>query len=564
MDVEAHDVRDLAEAGETLTVEFKSDRREAMKDEKIAETVVCLANGRGGSLLIGVEDDGSITGARKRHGEATDPLRLQAVISNKTVPPVVTSVEVVRVGELDVIVVEVPQADSVTGTKKGLYLRRALQTDGTPQCVPFHAHEMLADRIERGELDYASITEPGAKMSDLDPLEFDRMRKLASTSSSGASVLTTLTDFELGRALGVIDGREDAAVIKRGALLLFGRTDAIRRFVPTHETAFQVSEGSVVKQNVFAHDPLFKSAEDLFAQVQRFNDEDELDIGLTRVSIPRIPPVAVRELIANAVVHRDYTMPGPISVQMSDLDLAISNPGGFPRGVTLDNFLSMSRPRSRILAEAFLRAGLVERTGRGISRVFEWTLRTGRTSPDYSRTDSSRVVVSLPIGNPDLSVVKFVVEHDEAAGRPFSLAELQVVHALLDDPKLTSGELARITQAGEIATRSTLTRLVEGGVVEMRGNGRGRRYTLSAATYRDLSTPSSYVRVRSFDDVQQEQMVQTYVRSHGSITRREAADLCSITSEEAKGLLRSMRDKGLLDMVGERRGARYIGPSTSE
>ena len=232
--------------------------------------------------------------------------------------------------------------------------------------------------------------------------------------------------------------------------------------------------------------------------------------------------------------------------------------------MTLDNFLSMSRPRSRILAEAFLRAGLVERTGRGISRVFEWTLRTGRTSPDYSRTDSSRVVVSLPIGNPDLSVVKFVVEHDEAAGRPFSLAELQVVHALLDDPKLTSGELARITQAGEIATRSTLTRLVEGGVVEMRGNGRGRRYTLSAATYRDLSTPSSYVRVRSFDDVQQEQMVQTYVRSHGSITRREAADLCSITSEEAKGLLRSMRDKGLLDMVGERRGARYIGPSTSE
>lgn len=563
MDVNPRDVRAFAAAGETLTVEFKSDRREMMKDDKIADTVVCLANGQGGSLLIGVEDDGSITGARKRHGAVTDPVRLQAMISNKTVPPVLTEVEVVALDDMEVIVIGVPHAASITGTKKGLYVRRALQTDGKPQCVPFLAHEMLADRIERGEIDYAAITEPGATLNDLDPLEFDRMRKLASTSSGGASALATLTDFELGRALGVIDGREDAAVVKRGALLMFGRTDAIRRFIPTHETAFQVTEDLVVKQNVFTHDPLFKSAENLFAQVQRFNDEDELDIGLTRVSVPRIPPVAVRELIANALVHRDYTMSGPVSVQLSDLDLAISNPGGFPRGVTLDNFLSMSRPRSRILADAFLRAGLVERTGRGISRVFEWTLRTGRSAPDYSRTDSSRVVVSLPVGDSDLSVVKFVIEHSEAAGRRFSLAELQIVHSLLDDPKLTSGELARITQAGEIATRSTLTRLVEGGIVEMRGNGRGRRYTLTAATYRDLSTPSSYVRVRSFDGVQQEQMVRSYVDSHGSITRREAADLCSITSEGAKALLRGMRNKGLLDLVGERRGARYVNPSTS-
>ena len=555
-----NEVLAIAANGESLTVEFKSDRREQFSDDKLAEAVACLANGDGGTLLLGVEGDGAITGARPRHGDTTDPFRLQAVISNKTVPPVVTTVDLVEVGDVSVIAISIPHAATVTGTSRGLYVRRGLRADGKPECMPFLSHEMLADRIERGEIDYAAIAEPRATLSDLDPLEFDRLRRMVGVSSGDASVIPTLGDFEIGRALGVLDGREDSPVVRRGAVLLFGRSEAIRRYIPTHETAFQVIEGTSVRQNVFAHDPLLKAAEDLFAQLQRYNDEEEIDIGLTRVAVPRIPPVAARELIANALVHRDYTMLGPIAVRLSDGELTISNPGGFPRGVTLDNFLMTSRPRSRILSEAFFRAGLVERTGRGINRVFEWTLRSGRTTPDFSRTDATQVVVSLPTGEADLAVVKFVVEHDERGGRPFSLDELQIVHALLDYPRLTVGELSRITQASEISTRNTLTRLVEGGVVEMRGNGRGRRYTLTAASYRALSTPSGYVRVRSFDEVQQEQMVLTYVNSHGAITRRDAAELCAISSDAAKVLLRRMRDRGRLEMLGDRRGARYVMP----
>lgn len=545
----------LIAGGETLAVEFKPDHG-GFGDDRMVETVACLANGGGGILLIGVDDNGSITGARHRHGDATDVLRTQAVVSNKTVPPVVTEVETVSVDEKLIIVVHVPASETIVGTSKGLYVRRGLGGDGKPGCLPFLAHEMLADRIERGETDYALIAEPLASLEDLDPLEFDRMRRLASASSGG--VLSTLDDFELGRALGVLDGREDAPVVRRGALLLFGRPESIRRFLPTHETAFQVTEGTAVKQNVFAHNALLRSAEDLFAQIQRYNEEEEIDIGLTRVAVPRIPPVATRELIANALVHRDYTIPGPAAVRLNDDELIISNPGGFPRGITPDNFLTNSRPRSRTLSDAFHRAGLVERVGRGINRVFEWSLRTGRTAPDYGRSDGSQVSVSLSVGRADLAVVKFIVEHDEGNGRPFSLAELQIVYALLDDPRLTTGELARITQGSEIATRSTLARLVEGGIVETRGDGRGRRYALTGASYRKLSTKAGYVRVRAFEPVQQEQMVLTYVRSHGSITRREAAELCSITSDAAKALLVGMRTRGLLEMVGERRGARYV------
>jgi ATP-dependent DNA helicase RecG len=59
-------LRELIAGGETLTVEFKSDRG-PLPDADLIETVVCLANGQGGMLLLGIEDDGRITGLHPRH-----------------------------------------------------------------------------------------------------------------------------------------------------------------------------------------------------------------------------------------------------------------------------------------------------------------------------------------------------------------------------------------------------------------------------------------------------------------------------------------------------------------
>src|SRR3984885_10345161 len=74
--------------GESYSVEFKGESRAPLNDRDLVEAVVCLANGSGGLLLVGVEDDGTVTGARPRHEAGrTDPLRLQALIANCTQPP---------------------------------------------------------------------------------------------------------------------------------------------------------------------------------------------------------------------------------------------------------------------------------------------------------------------------------------------------------------------------------------------------------------------------------------------------------------------------------------------
>ena len=98
---------------------------------------------------------------------------------------------------------------------------------------------------------------------------------------------------------------------------------------------------------------------------------------------------------------------------------------------------------------------------------------------------------------------------------------------------------------------------MEVGLVEARGEGPGRAYHLSAAVYRRLGDKAGYVRQRGFDAVQHEQMVLQYAQSHGRITRAEAAELCQLTSVQARNLLRRLTQKGLLTMSGSGRTAYY-------
>lgn len=548
----------LIAEGETLAVEFKSDLKKAFNDDRIVENAVCLANSpQGGCLLIGVEDDGTITGARPRHGETTDPIRLQVMVANRTVPQVVPRVEVVDVEGKDVICIKVEPAPTITGTKDGKYVRRGMGSDGKPACLPFLAHEMLADRIARGEADYATIVEPSASMEDLDPREFDRFRDRATLGGTTDSIYGRLDNADILSALGVAELRGDDVTLKRGALLLFGTSEALQKFVPTHETIFQVLERGVLRHNIISHDPLFKSADQLFSLLRDQNSEDEVVIGLTRVGIDRIPEVVARELVANALVHRDYTSMGAVRVQLRDDELTVTNPGGLPRGVTVENLLESSNPRNRILADAFREAHFVDRAGRGINRVFESVLRTGRPEPDYSRTTADQVSVSLELGS-DAELVRFVVEHDQRANHRFELPDLQIVRALKDSPRMNLREISDVLQQSQQRTQTRLTSMLEEGLIEMRGDGRARRYLLSAASYRSLEGAANYVRIRPFDRFQQTQMILNYIDAHGSISRGEAAELCGMSPEDASRILQRLRNEGELLLEGQRRGARYI------
>lgn len=542
---------DLIRRGERLTTEFKSH----LNDRELTRAIACLANAEGGTLLLGVGDDGQIVGAQPRPGGHMDPIRVAAYVQNSTDPPLAVEVRLEHIDQLPVLRVDVPRAiPGPVATKDGYYTKRVLDTLGQPQCVPMSPQEIVSmGMVTRGQ-DYAASVAAGATSADLDPAEFDRYRRLcALTGDSTAS----LQDEDILRALGLVP---IGAPLSLGAILLFGTSAAVARWVPNAEFIFQDLRKGESPANERIVGPLLRVSEALQALIDARNSVTELMAGIHRVEISLIPSVTRREAVANAIVHRDYSTLGPTRVQIDEAEFVVSNPGGLPPGVTIHNILDESRPRSPILADAFKRAGLVERKGKGVNEMFEQQLRAGRDAPSYSRSTTNSVLVAVPLGTADLDLVRFLLTFENEQQRPLGLDQLRVMHEIKELGSAAPVELAEALSMLPATVRNTCTQLVEMGILEARGVGRSRRLHLTPRFYDLAQDRNAYVRVKGADPIQQERMIGDYVDAYGSITRAQAAGLCQLSPTHARAVLKAMVDRGELRLVGERRGARYVRP----
>ncbi len=557
----AESLQQLIAMGETLATEFKGEEHAALNDRDLVESVVCLANRLGTEtawLLIGVEDDGRVTGARPRHGGSTDPARVAALIANRTRPSVTAFVGCTTTETKPVLVIEVPAQRQPIATSDGVFLRRAIGGDGKPACLPMDGYAVQSLQSARGLVDPSAQIVADARWEHLDPLEFERFRRSARERRGRSDEsLLDLPDLEIAKALGVVDANGSVRGVRLAALLLFGKEDALRHFLQSHEVAFQVMRGLDVEVNDFFRWPLLRTLEECEARIRVRNREQELMVGLLRVGVPDYPERALREALANAVIHRDYQLLGAVHFQWHKDHIEITSPGGFPEGVRLDNLLiTTPRPRNPLLADAFKRAGIVERTARGIDTIFYDQLRNGRPAPSYARSNEAAVSVLIPGGEANLDLVRLLVTEAQN-GSDLALDELLIMNALCQARSITTDESSRLLQKPEIEARAALSHLVETGFVDERGHKRGRSWHLSAATYRLLGDKAGYIRQRGFEPLQQEQMVLQYVETHGRITRREAAQLCRIGGHQATRLLGRLAECQRLLRHGERKGSWY-------
>ncbi|WP_170134277.1 ATP-binding protein [Murinocardiopsis flavida] len=309
--------------------------------------------------------------------------------------------------------------------------------------------------------------------------------------------------------------------------------------------------------NDFFRWPLLRLAEDFLRQFQFRNTEEEMDFGLQRVALPEYSEIAFREALANTFIHRDYSRRGAVHVQWHDEDLEISSPGGFPEGVRLDNILvTPPHPRNPVLADAFKRARLVERTGRGINRMFEQQLRFGRSAPEYGRTTETAVVAVLPGEPANLAVTRFVLEQDRA-DQSLKLPDLQLLNELTREREVSTSEAAGLIQMSEDQAKRVLRRMTERGWIEARGATQNRVYHLSGTVYRQLGDSAGYVRLKGFEPIRQEQMVLQLLQANDEVSSSDVAQLCQLNPWQARTLLTRLIKEGKVTRHGEGRWTRY-------
>ncbi len=535
---------------ETLTVEFKSDRKR-LPDSDLIDAVVAFANTEGGELYVGVEDDGEITGLHPQHKDA---IQLAAFIANRTMPPVSVTVESFD----NYVRVSIPRMRSIVSSSDGKTQRRRIKPDGTPENVPMYPHEFASRLSALRLLDYSAQIVPDADYSDLDDVERERLRGII-RSYHGEQSLLELDNEELDKALRLATEDNGRLVPTFCGMLLIGKRESLMRCVPTAEAAFQVMNGTSLSVNESFTLPILAAFEKIKNFFDARNSEEEIDEGLFRISVFDYDKRAFREALVNAFCHRDYTVMGFVRVMLDDDGLTISNPGGFIEGVTLENLLTVEpHGRNTALADALKRIGLAERTGRGIDRIFEGSLLYGKALPDYSESTSVTVKLFIPKSLPDKAFTRLISEEQARNGNPLPLNTLLVLNELKRSRRASITELSAAIHVSETKVKHTVERLTESGLIEAVGTGRGRHYTLSAKVYQQADDVSGYVRQKGIDSVRYPEMILQYAKSNGGkVTRAETAELLRVSPPQAYRQLKKLEDAGKLLGIGHGKGAYY-------
>ncbi|MCD8307945.1 MAG: putative DNA binding domain-containing protein [Clostridia bacterium] len=537
-------------AGESITVEFKDDAKK-LDDSVILEVVVAFANTEGGTLYLGVNNDGDVTGLHRDH---MDISVLSAFIANNTVPPVTTRAEIIDAGKPVLKLTVSKSYNGIVATISGKVYRRQIKSDGFPEDVIMYPLEYATRISELRLIDISSRIVPDATLKDFDAFEIQRLRRVINRYSS-ETVLNELSDEDLFKALGIVHDYNGDCFPTNAGIILIGTRDAIKRYTPTSMATFQVLEGLDVKVNDDMQMSLLAMIEKISDYMEKWNPANEVTMGMYRMSIPDFDQRAFREALVNAFSHRDYSKMGRVRVAVDDDGLTISNPGGFIEGISVNNLLRAEpHGRNMALCDILKRIGLAEKTGRGIDRIYEGSLKYGKALPDYSGSTSVSVSLFIHHSKPDKAFIEMLNFFSEKNGSNPSINTMLILNALKDSPRSNLKKLVTYTSLPESIIQPILDKLMSLEIAKRVDDGKTKLYSLSSKVYKASINQNAK---QLMDESACLEAITNLAQENSIITKAEVMSLLDIGSTKAYILLKQLVDNGKLKMIAKGKYARY-------
>jgi len=366
----------LVSCGESETLEFKrttSTLRQAMI------TLCAMLNHRGGQVLFGVEADRRVVG--QDIGNYTIEGIAQEI--SRIDPPVYPNIERVPLGDgREVVVVSVSAGENRPYMYQGKAYRRVGNTSPTLSSAEYN--QMLIERLH-GEHRWENEPVVGWTVDDLDGTEITRTVEEAVRRGRVGDPGTRDT-AELLRGLGMMrDGQ-----ILRAAVVLFGHAERLEVDFP--QCLLRVAKFRGTDRTEFLDNRQFNgNAFELLSNAERFLRENlpvagRIAPGLfERVDDPLYPPEALREALANAFCHRDYSIAGgSVSLAIYDDRLEVGSSGPLHFGLTAADLFAPHESLlwNPLIARVFYRCGVIESWGRGTIKMVELAQQAGLPAPE--------------------------------------------------------------------------------------------------------------------------------------------------------------------------------------
>ncbi len=344
--------------------------------------------------------------------------------------------------------------------------------------------------------------------------------------------------------------------ITYAALILFGKKEALGKYLPQSEIVFEYRSSNAsgpANQREEFRVGFFACQTRLWDLINLRNDIQHYQEGFFIFDIPTFNESVVREVILNAVSHRNYQLAGSVFIRQYPEKLMIESPGGFPTGISLDNILDRQIPRNRRIAEILALCGLVERSGQGMNIIYETSIKEAKQLPDFTGTDDSFVCLTLNGLVLDKKMLSLINKIGNERLESLSTTDFLTIDALYYERPLNE------------SMRSRLKHLTDMGIVEHLGRN---KYVLARSLYSAAGKPGTHTRVVGLDRDTNKELLVKHIRNQGSegTQLKELQQvLPGLNRSQIQVLLRELRKEQRIHCIGNTSAARWFeGPMPDE
>lgn len=460
------------------------DRKSSRIEPKnIAKHLIAFANASGGMLIIGVEDDGTITGFSKVGFHKIDKFKRVFFEYCKTTPTI--KYEKIKVINADleddfILIFHINPSTKrvIRGTSDDVYLRIG---DQSKKLI----HEQINNlEFDKGERYFEEEVLDRSSIEDIDLEVLETYKK---------SINTTLSDSKVLEGRGLLIGDK----LTVAGMLLFSKNPA--KFDPNARLRFLRYEGTKAQtgqrinliKDINIDGPIPKIIEEAKKIIaSQLRDSQILDISGKFKTVSEYPEFAWFEGIVNALTHRDYSQKGEhIKVIMYDDRLEILSPGKLPNIVDLKNMKHTRYSRNPIIARVLSELGWVKELNEGVKRIYEEMEKFFLKAPEYSEPNGNSVLLRL-----DNNYIMRQIRNSEHMKRLFEEGiwdslnedEKTIIYLIYREGKLNTKQVTDTLERSPGYCRKLLNKLKDSKILIWKGsssNDPTQYYELNTSYY---------------------------------------------------------------------------------